>query len=138
VEKTGPGADQSTGLLASLRNLAATLVAVAQDRLELLSTEVEEERVWLLHLLLGMFFALFFVALGILMLTLFVVALFWDTHRILVTILLTALYLGVGLAFGLVVRSRARKKPRLFSTSIAELAKDRQQLTGSDAYQRPD
>jgi uncharacterized membrane protein YqjE len=66
------------------------------------------------------------------------VALFWDTHRILVTMLLAVLYLGVGLAFALVVRSRARRKPRLFSTSIAELAKDRQQLGSTDAFRPPD
>lgn len=135
-KESGQGPARSPGLLVSLRNLAATLVAVVQTRLELLSTEIEEERLRLLQLMLGAALALFFFALGVLMLTLFVVFLFWDTHRVLVTILFAALYLGIGAILWLIVSSRARGKSKLFSTSIAELAKDRQQLTGTDV-QRP-
>lgn len=138
MEESGPGPARSSGLLASLRNLAATLVAVAQTRLELLSTEIEEERLRLLQILLGSLIALFFSALGMVMLTLFVVAMFWDTHRVLVMILFAVLYLGIGAIFGLVVRSKAREKSRLFSASIAELARDRQQLAATDVHQRPD
>ena len=138
VKESGPGTAQSPGLFASLRNLAATLVATAQTRLELLSTEVEEERLRLLQLLLTAFIAVFFSALGIVMLTLAVATLFWDTHRVLVMILFAVLYLGIGAIFGLVVRSRARGKSKLFSASIAELAKDRQQLASPDVHQRPD
>lgn len=138
VEESGPGSARSSGLFVSLRNLAATLVATAQTRLELLSTEIEEERLRLLQILLGSLIALFFSALGMVMLTLFVVAMFWDTHRVLVMILFAVLYLGIGAIFGLVVRSKAREKSRLFSASIAELARDRQQLASTDVHQRPD
>lgn len=136
--ESDPRAARSPGLFASLRNLAATLIATAQTRLELLSAEVEEERLRLLQLLLTAFIALFFFALGIVMLTLAVATLFWDTHRVLVMILFAVLYLGIGAIFGLVVRSRARGKSKLFSASIAELAKDRQQLASTDVYRRPD
>jgi len=138
AKESGPGAARSPGLFASLRSLAATLIAIAQTRLELLSTEVEEERLRLLQLLLTAFIALFFSALGIVMLTLAVAALFWDTHRVLVMILFAVLYLGIGAVCGLVMRSRAREKSRLFSASIAELAKDRQQLASTDVYRQPD
>lgn len=138
AEESGPGATRSPGLLASLRNFAATLVGVAQTRLELLSNEVEEERLRLLQLLLTAFIALFFFALGIVMLTLAVATLFWDTHRVLVTLLFAVLYLGIGAIFWLMVRSKAREKSRLFSASIAELAKDQQQLASTDVHQRPD
>ena len=138
MEKGEAGADPSTGLFASLRTLGATLVAAAHDRLELISTEVEEERAWLLHLLLGTQIALFFCILGVLMLTLLVVVVFWDTHRVLVTLLLTVLYLGIGAVLAVAMRSKIRRKPRAFSASIAELAKDRQQLTGSDGHRRSD
>ena len=138
MEESGPGPARPSGLFASLRNLAATLVATAQTRLELLSTESEEERLRLLQILLGSLIALFLSALGMVMLTLFVVAMFWDTHRVLVMILFAVLYLGIGAIFGLVVRSKAREKSRLFSASIAELARDRQQLAATDVHQRPD
>lgn len=138
AKESGPGAAPSPGLLVSLRNLASTLVAVVQTRLELLSTEVKEEQLRLLQLLLGASLALFFFALGIIMLTLFVVVLFWDTHRVPVTILFAVLYLAIGAIFGLVALSKAREKSRLFSASLAELSKDRQQLASTDVHQRPD
>lgn len=136
---SGRGPAQSPGLFASLRNLAATLVELAQTRLELLSAELAEERLRLLQILLGSFVALFFSALGVVMLTLFVVIWFWDTpHRALVTVLFAVLYLGIGGVSWLVVRNKLRQKSGLFSASIAELAKDRQQLTPTDVYRQPD
>lgn len=128
MAEPGPAAAESSGLLASLRRLAATLVAVFQTRLELLATEVEEERVRLGRLLLLAAAAAFFLALGILTLTLFVIVLFWDTHRLLITGLLAALYLGVGLAIGLAARREVLARPRLFAASLSELAKDRERL----------
>lgn len=129
AEESGPDAAQSPGLLASLRNLAATAVGVLQTRLELLATEVEEERLRLLQIVFWAVIAVFFLVLGILMVTLFFVVLFWDTHRVLVTGILAALFLALGVVTGLAVRSRARAKSKLFSASLAELAKDREQLT---------
>ena len=129
AEESGPDAAQSPGLLASLRNLAATAVGILQTRLELLATEVEEERLRLLQIVFWAVIAVLFLVLGILMATLFFVVLLWDTHRVLVTGMLAALYLALGVVIGLAVRSRARAKSKLFSASLAELAKDREQLT---------
>lgn len=128
MTEPGSAAAESSGLLASLRRLAATLVAVFQTRLELLATEVEEERVRLGRLLLLGAAAAFFLALGMLTLTLFVIVLFWDTHRLLVAGLLAALYLGAGLAIAFAARREARARPRLFAASLSELAKDRERL----------
>lgn len=128
MAEPGPAAAESPGLLASLRRLAATLVAVFQTRLELLATEVEEERIRLGRLLLLGAAAAFFLALGILTFTLFVIVLFWDTHRLLVTGLLAALYLGAGLAIAFAARREALARPRLFAASLSELAKDRERL----------
>lgn len=111
-----------------MRNLAATAVGVLQTRLELLATEVEEERLRLLQIVTWAAISIFLLALGILMATSFLVVVFWDTHRVLVTGLLAVLYLGLGVAAGLAARSRARGRSKLFSGSLAELAKDREQL----------
>jgi len=116
-------------LLASLRNLVATAVGILQTRLELLATEIEEECLRLLQITFWAVIAAFLLALGVLMLTLFVVIVFWDTHRVLVTGLLAALYLALGVAIGLAALGKARAKSKLFSASLAELAKDREQLT---------
>jgi uncharacterized membrane protein YqjE len=115
------------GLLQSLRNLAATLVAVLQTRLELLVTEVEEERVRLGRVLALIVVAIFFLSLSVLTLTLFVIVLFWDTYRLSVVGGLAVVYLVIGgmAAFA----ARRQPRPRLFSTSVAELIKDRERLT---------
>lgn len=128
MEERAPGG-QSPGLVQSLRRLAATLVALLQTRLELLATELEEERVRLVQVLLWGCIALAFLLLGVVMLTLFVVVLFWDTHRVLVSGLLALTFIAIGLAAVAVARSRARARSRLFSASLAELANDREQLT---------
>ncbi len=128
MEERPPGS-RGPGLLQSLRNLAATLVALLQTRLELLGTELEEERLRLAQVLLWSGVALAFLVLGTVMLTLFVVVLFWDTQRVLVSGLLAAVYLALGAAAVMMARSRARARSKLFSASLAELAKDRESLT---------
>lgn len=97
MEERAPGG-QSPGLVQSLRRLAATLIALLQTRLELLANELEEERVRLVQVLLWGCIALAFLLLGVVMLTLFVVVLFWDTHRVLVSGLLALTFIAIGLA----------------------------------------
>ena len=128
MEDSAPGG-QAPGLLQSLRNFAATLVALLQTRLELLSTELEEERLRLSQALLWACVALAFFVLGVVMLTLFLVVLFWDAHRVLVSGLLAFIYLAIGFAAAFAARDRMRGRSKLFSASLAELAKDREQLT---------
>lgn len=120
--------DERKGLLHSLTALVATLVAMAHTRLDLLSTDLEEEREHLLALLLLAFIALFCLGVGVLLASLLLVVVFWDTHRVLVLGLLTGVFLVGGLAACGLAMHKVRSKPRLFAASIAELAKDRQQL----------
>lgn len=124
-----PMPSESGGLLASARRLAATAVGLLRTRLELLVTELEEERVRLVELLFWAAGAIFFLATGIVLLVIFVVALFWDTHRLLVLGVLTACFFtaGAGLVAGL--RRRLRNRPRMLAATLDELAKDRDQLT---------
>jgi uncharacterized membrane protein YqjE len=125
AEKT-PGA--SKGLLESLSVLATTLVAIAHTRLELLSTDLEEEREHLLSLLVLSLAALFCLGVGVLLATILLVATFWDTHRLLVLGSLAGFFLAVGLAaFGFAMH-KAKTKPRLFAASLLELFKDQKQL----------
>ena len=115
-----------------MRVLTATLLAIAHTRLELLSTELEEQWVWLSSMLAWALVGLFCAGLGVVLATLFVVLALWDTHRLLAlgipAILFLLFLLGAALAW-LVVRGKARAKPRLFATSLAELSKDHKELT---------
>jgi uncharacterized membrane protein YqjE len=119
---------ESKGLLESLSMLAATLVAIAHTRLELLSTDLEEERDHLLSLLVLSLTALFCLGVGVMLAVLLLVAAFWDTHRFLVLSLLAGGFLTLGVAAWGFALHKVRSKPRLFSTSLSELRKDRQRL----------
>lgn len=129
AEEPGQARASGGGLLQSLRNLAATLVAVLQTRLELLAAEVEEERVRLGRLLVLAVVAIFFLSLSVLTFTLFVIVLFWDTYRLPVIGGIAAVYLIIGGGAVFAARRQAAAKPRLFSASLAELTKDRERLT---------
>jgi uncharacterized membrane protein YqjE len=116
----------------SLRNLAATLVAVFHTRLELLVTDIEEERVRLLQLLLWAAAALFCLGVGVLLLVILLIAVFWETHRIAVIGALAAVFLAGGAAIAAGARNLMRARSRLFSATLDELARDKDQLTRAD------
>src|SRR3989338_63840 len=119
---------ESTGLMESLKRMAGTLLVILQTRLELLSNEMEEERLRIGQMLLYGSVALLFFGLAIVILTAFFVVLFWDSHRLLVLSGFTALYFVAGLLAWSALRRVAREKSKLFSDSLAELADDRNWL----------
>ena len=121
--------EAGAGIVQSLRNLAATLVALLRTRFELLVTELEEERIRLLQLLFWAAGALFFFGVGILLLIVLLVAIFWDNHRITAIVVLAGVFLAAGVGMAIGVRKRMHARPKLFSASLEELAKDRDQLT---------
>jgi uncharacterized membrane protein YqjE len=120
---------EAEGLLASLKTLTLTLVDVVQTRLELLSTDVAEERAHLTTILISAMVALFCLGVGVMLLATFIVVLFWESHRLLTLGVLTAIFLGSGAGLWVVAMHKLRNKPRLFDASISELAKDREQLS---------
>ncbi|MDO8988907.1 MAG: phage holin family protein [Sideroxyarcus sp.] len=120
---------QATGLLESLKRLAGTSLAIVQTRLELLSNELEEERLRIRQLLFYGSVALFLFGMATLLLTVFIVVLFWDSYRLQVLGGLTVLFFFAGLlAWNALLRAK-RERPRLFSASLAELADDIERLT---------
>jgi uncharacterized membrane protein YqjE len=129
VDEGQPGTSQDSGLLGALRRLAATAVGLLQTRLELIATELDEERTRVLRLLVLSLVAGFFLALGVVTLTFFIILLAWDTHRLLAAGLLAAAYLGIGAVVAMNARSVVKAGSRLFSASLAELRKDRDELT---------
>jgi uncharacterized membrane protein YqjE len=129
MAEPGSAAGEPGGILQSLRRLAATLVTVLQTRLELLVTELEEERIRLLQLLFWAVGALFFFSVGVLLLTIFIVAVFWESHRLTAIVVLAGIFFAAGLGMAYGVRSRLHSRSRLFSASLDELARDKDRLT---------
>ena len=122
---------QSTGLVESLKRLTGTLLSIIQTRLELLSNELEEERLRVRQMLFYGSLALFFFGLSVMLLTVFVVVLFWDSYRLQVLGGLTAFFFIAGILVWIELRRLSRERTKLFSTSLAELDDDRDRLTTS-------
>jgi len=119
----------SGGLFESLKTLSVSLVDIVHTRLELLSTDIAEEREHLITLLLLVQLALFFLGVGILLLALLIVVAFWESHRLLALGGLTGLFLLASAGTAWLAVHKTRTRPRLFEASLAELSKDRQHLT---------
>jgi uncharacterized membrane protein YqjE len=117
-----------SGLMGSVKRLASTLTTIVSTRLELLANELQEERLRLTQMFLFTLFALFSFGMGLLLLTVFVVVLFWDDHRLAVLGAMSVIFFVLGLLAVLVLRGKAQEKSRLFSASLAELDKDREHL----------
>ena len=128
-ESQDPVSGRQIGLLGSLKTLAATLLGIGCTRLELLSSEIEEQRVWLSSILLWTLISLFCAAVGIVLVTTFLVVIFWDTYRLLTLFILAFVFLLGAIFSWQVALGKTRAKPKLFSTSLAELSKDHEQLT---------
>lgn len=121
-------AGRALGLLESIKALARTLLAAAQTRLELAASDLEEQRALLLHQLLLSVIAVFCLGLAIVFAALFFVLWFPDDQRALVIGLFALLFFAVTAALYALVRQTAKERPKMFSTTIAELEKDRQSL----------
>jgi len=108
--------------------MAGTLLAILQTRLELLSIEVEEERLNIKQMLLYGSIALLFFSLSIIMLTTFVAVVFWDSYRLQVLAGFAGLFFVAGALAWNAFHRVANRKSQLFSASLGALADDREQL----------
>lgn len=108
----------------SLAALAGTLLATLRTRLELISVELEEELARYASYLLWSLVALFCAGVAILLGILLIVALYWDSNRVLVLLTLIGLFGGLALALALWLRLAIRNKPRLLASTFSELRKD--------------
>jgi uncharacterized membrane protein YqjE len=124
------GGPAPSGLLGSLRQMLANLLALAQVRVELLTTELSAEVQRAVGVLVWAFVALFFGGLAVLMLALTVVIAVWDEHRLLAAGLFAAGFLVVTAVAAYMVRSRVRSRPRLLAATLEELRRDRDALAG--------
>ena len=116
------------GLLSSLKNLTVTLIAIIHTRLELLSTDLEEGRERLISLLAMIFVSLFCLCFGAVLLTLLIVVIFWETHRLLALGTLTGLFIAAGSVLSIMALRALKSMPRMFEASLAELVKDHQEI----------
>jgi uncharacterized membrane protein YqjE len=135
-----PGVDSSTqespdrargpsgGLLRSLSHLLATGIGIAQTRIELLSTELQEEVHRVAEIMLWAAVALLAAGVALFLFALAIIFVFWDTHRVAASVGVTGTFVLIAVVAGLVLRAKVRSKPPLLDATRAELAKDRAAL----------
>lgn len=116
------------GLFESLKTLSVSLVGIVHTRLELLSVDITEEREHQTSMLVLGLVGLFCFGVGIVLLSILIVAAFWESHRLVALGGLAGIFLATGAGVGWFALHKVRTKPRLFEASLAELVKDRQQL----------
>lgn len=117
-----------SGLLGAARGLLASLLEMGETRLQLASTELEEERLRLAELLLYATFSLFFLGVGLVLAALLLVLLVDAAHRMQALAVVTAVYLGAGVSGAVLWRRKARNKPPLLGATIDELRRDQAAL----------
>jgi uncharacterized membrane protein YqjE len=118
----------ASGLFHSLSNLLGTLIGIIHTRLELLTTELQEEVRQVGAILIWAFVAAFAAMMALFLAALAVIFIFWDTYRIVASVAMILLFIGVAVAAALMLRRKLRTKSPLLDDTLAELAKDRDQL----------
>jgi uncharacterized membrane protein YqjE len=125
---TEAGAPRPPGLVGSITRLGRTALALLRTRLEILATEIEEERIRFAGLALLVAAIAFCVQVAVLLGVILIVVLLWESHRLITLGVLSGAFLAVGVGLFLWLRHRLRTRPRMFASTLGELAKDDERL----------
>lgn len=122
--------EENPGIFASLRGALGSALSLLQTRLLLLATEVEEEKQRFAALLIWGLAATLALGVGLIFLSIFLTALFWDTHRLLILGACASVFCVFGLVALVLFMRQVRTPSTLFAASLAELTQDRASLRG--------
>ncbi len=127
-EAAGGAGSQAGGLLDSLKTLARSLLALGQTRLEIMGSEIEEQRALFLREVVLAVIAAVLLGLGVAFTALFVVLVVTLEYRPHVVGLFAVMFFVTSGAVIVALRAARHDRPRTFSTTIQELGKDRESL----------
>ena len=128
--ETESRSERHGGLFGSLRRLFDTFLALLWTRLELLSTEVAEERLNLARMVLIALGSLLCLQVGVILAILFVILVVGEHDRLAAIGIAALTLLLAALAGALWLRRWLNTRPPLFAATLAELRKDRERLRG--------
>ena len=123
--------DGSSSFLGPLKLMLVGLSSALHTRLELFVTELEEERERIKQSIVLALLAFFGLSLGVVLLMIFAVVVFWEQGWIAAIGILALIYMTVGASAALTLRKKILSRPELFPSTIAELGKDRDRLKAS-------
>jgi uncharacterized membrane protein YqjE len=121
--QTAPSAP--AGILDSFRVLGESLLATVQDRFELFSVELQEEKFRLILTFIWISAAVFTAMMAIAFASLTLVYFFWEGARLAVLGGLTLFYAGALVLIILAFRRYIARQPSPFSATRQEIGKDR-------------
>ena len=116
------------GLFDSLRRLLGTTVELAQLRLELLSSDLQLEKLRLIGGTLRALVGLLLLGVGLLLAVGFVLLLVGEPHRLLAVGVLALLFVAGGLGLLYAAQRHLSSGEPLLAATTAELARDRDAL----------
>lgn len=120
---------ENAGLFGQLQQSLGTVIELLRVRLALLGTELGLEKQRLAAGLWWGAVALMSLTLAAVLFCGFVILLLWDGYRLAAVGVLALLFLGGGLLLLQVAQRRLSAGSNLFSTSLAELERDRASFT---------
>jgi uncharacterized membrane protein YqjE len=115
----------STGFIEALRTLGSNLFASVEDRLKLVSLELQEEKFRLIQTFIWISAVLFSSLLAITFASFTLVYFFWETARLAVLCGLSAFYTSTTIALILVLRRFLASQPEPFVATLQEIGSDR-------------
>ncbi len=124
---------QGQGLGASLQGLLATLLAIVHTRLELLATEVEEEKRRMLATLAWGAVAVLLACFALAFAAVFITVVLWESHRLWVLGVMTLSFSAISFWAMQKVKALTSGTDLMLSATLAELDTDRQALMPSEA-----
>jgi len=122
------GARRPPGLVDSLSRLGRSGLALLRTRLEILGTELEEERIRFARLALAVAAIAFCLQMAVLLFVMFMVVFLWETHRLATLGGFGVFFLAAGVIGMLVLKRRLARRPKMFASSLGELVKDEERL----------
>ena len=128
---TSPGGRE--GLFAALRNIAITLLAMGQTRLELLGNEIEIQKVNAIRMLLLAQAMLFCAALGVVLSVVLVALLLWEQRLVVVAVFAAAFLAAAAWCYRALVRTLSAQESA-FSATLAELREDMRRLKTASGH----
>jgi uncharacterized membrane protein YqjE len=118
----------SPSILETARRLGSTVLDIAETRLALFSIDLQEAAHRYAKLAVWSVVGVFCFVLGILLVTLAVITMFWETHRLAALTFGACLFLGASAMIAALIMRSLRQHRNLFAATMGELAKDREHL----------
>jgi len=118
------------GIFTSLKRLATNFIGILETRGDLFITELQEEKLRIMQLLIWTVVAAVLGAIALILITFLLVMLFWNNpdNRIMILAILSAVYLIGTAVAACFLRKTLNGKAKPFEETINQLKKDRECL----------